>query len=204
MSFGIPVELIPLTHTGSIKTKQLIQWINSRKKIEQELAVQQQQNQTADTALYTTTTITNNRYVDCPLSTDVVIRNGTASLTHPGNAYFRQIIATNYRQHSEAVTANEKVALTWAIVDQVTQNGRFLEWDRQRGCWMTITDRSQMRLKVALTMRDFKKVVQAANLSQAIASSTYKFERQDGGKRKREDGPSDTVTTCGNCCIFDL
>jgi hypothetical protein len=60
-------------------------------------------------------------------------------------------------------------------------------------------DRSQIRLKVALTLRDFKKVVQAAQNSQIISSSTYRFERQDGRKRQRT-GEKGQDEMCGDFC----
>jgi hypothetical protein len=121
LGYGIPVSTIPLTDTGAVKIRQLLQWIKARREIEDF-----EGRSDSDPK----------EFIDCPLSRDVVFRNGTSSLVHPGNVMFRELIALHYQQHAQAKSSDEKKAVTWKIVHQVIDTGgRFLEWDRSKGCW---------------------------------------------------------------------
>jgi hypothetical protein len=183
--YGFPVSLIPLTDGGTVKTKQLIQWIQSKTLMEEKLRDESDAKE----------------YIDCPSSNDVVFRIGTASLDHPGNVYFRELIAIHYQQHNTASSSEEKVKVSLKIVQQVTERGgRFLEWDRSIGYWTPMVDRSQIRVKVALTLRDFKKVVKAAMKSQSNSSATSSFTSQDGRKRQRTEArDEDDDDFCNSC-----
>jgi hypothetical protein len=188
LGYGIPVSTIPLTDTGTVKNKHLLQFIMTRRAIEDALS-SEDRSQTYW-----------KEFIDCPFSKDVVFRSGTASLVHPGNVNFRELIALYYQQHNQAESTDEKKALSWKIVHLVNATGgRFLEWDRSKGCWTPMLDQSQIRVKVALTLRDFKKVIQVARNSQVIASSTHQFEGQDGRKRRRT-GEKVEVEMCGGFC----
>jgi hypothetical protein len=176
MSFGIPVDLIPKTGTGKIKTKNLQQWIKIRKVIEE---------------------TKEDNPIECPGMHDVVFRFGKSYLSHPGNATFRGLIEANFEEHNQATTTEAKVAVTWRIVEDIeNRGGRFLVWDK-RGWWKVTTDRSLIRSKIAVSLKEHKKRVVAHTKIQHISSSTYKFERQDGGKRKRaEDGSEPSKCFC--------
>ena len=50
-----------------------------------------------------------------------------------------------------------------------------------------MVDRSEVRQKVAMSMRDFNRKSNAAENHQSNKSSTLAFERQDGNKRKRKN-----------------
>lgn len=77
VSYGIPVDTIPLTKTGTVKTKQLHQ-----------------------------------QYIDIPMTKNVVFRNGTSAMCHPGDAKFRELIATHYHDHCRAATSQEKAEVS--------------------------------------------------------------------------------------------
>ncbi|KAL3906177.1 MAG: hypothetical protein SGILL_009378 [Bacillariaceae sp.] len=169
LGFGIPVDFIPLTDTGSVKKKQMTQWMKTRKAIEEPSLVDE-------------------TVVECPLSSDVLFKSGSNSLTHPGNVFFRNLIEQYFGEHNSTKSSGLKVTLSWKIVDEVvvTKGGRFLEWDK-RGWWVVIEERDKMRAKVATSLRDFKKQLHASHNRQTFSSSTFDFERQDGKKRKRND-----------------
>jgi hypothetical protein len=192
LGYGIPVSTIPLTDTGTVKTKHLLQFIKTRRAIEDTLS----SKNTSQGYL--------KEYIDCPCSRDVVFRNGTSSLDHPGNVIFREMIALHYQQHNQAKSSHEKMTVSWKIVHQVTgAGGRFLEWVPSMGCWTPMLDRSQIRVKVALTLRDFKKVIQAAGNRQITSSSTYRFDGQDGRKRQRIGEKGEDEMCRGFCGRFD-
>lgn len=176
MSYGIPVNLIPKTGTGNIKTKNFQQWLKTRKVIEETME---------DTP------------IECPGMHDVVFRFGKSYLSHPGNATFRGLIEANFDEHNNATTTEAKVAVTWRIVEDIeNRGGKFLVWDK-RGWWKETTDRAQIRSKIAVSLKEHKKRVVARKNVQHNTSSTYQFERQDGGKRKRaEDGSEPSKCFC--------
>ena len=113
-SYGIPIELLPLTGTNSVKLNYHNLWIKTRKLVETH------QNQSRfDEYNPTYCTRTHNSLynyehecgfvvnkdngevvtiVECPCSNDVVFRNGTQSKEHPGNAIFRNSILSYWEQ----------------------------------------------------------------------------------------------------------
>jgi len=176
LTYGIPVDLIPKTGTGKIKVKNWQQWVKIRKVIEE---------------------TKEDVPIECPGRNDVIFRFGKSYLSHPGNAAFRELIEEHFDEHNNATKTDEKVAVTWRIVENVEKRGgRFLVWDN-RGWWKETTDRSQIRSKVAVSLKEHKKRAFARNNIQTSESSTYKFERQDLRKRKRsDDGTESGVCVC--------
>ncbi len=177
---GIPVDFIPLTDTGNVKTKQLSQWLNIRKVVES-ISI-------------------NGNIVECPFASDVLFKSGSKSIKHRGNTTFRRLVEARFLEHSNTRSSGVKLALSWQIVDEIilVHHGRFLEWDKH-GWWTVIEDRVQVRAKVASALREFKKQQRAFENRQITTSSTFDFERQDGVKRKRTEysGDNDGCNACG-------
>jgi hypothetical protein len=164
MGYGIPVDLMPLTGTGKVKVKNLQQWIKTRKVIEE---------------------TKESTPVECPFLNDVCFRFGKSYLSHPGNAIFRGLVEANFDEHNDTAATDTKMAVTWRIVEEIERkNGRFLVWDN-RGWWVELLDRNQIRSKVAVSLKEHKKRVLMQKNLQSNPSSTFEFERQDGRKRKR-------------------
>ncbi|KAL3905251.1 MAG: hypothetical protein SGILL_009751 [Bacillariaceae sp.] len=181
MSFGIPVDLIPLTETGKIKTKNLLQWI----KVRQELESSQ---------------VTPSSPVECPNSSDVVFRFGQSNMEHPGNVVFRGLLEKYYDQHRKTTSSNEKRVVTWSVVEELEKhNGRFLIWDSQ-GWWVPILDRAQVRQKVAVCLKDHTRRLNSLKNQQTCRSHTSKFEQQDDRKRKRGWGEDTGDMDSTHCC----
>lgn len=181
MGYGIPVDLLPLTETGNVKTKNLLQWMKVRKHIE---STRDQNDGPVP--------------VECPFMNDVIIRFGKAYPNHPGTQMFRGILESLFEEHKDAKSVEQKVNITWRVIDEVERRGgRFLVWD-SRGWWIQLTDRAQIRSKVAVSMKDHTKRIEALKYPQEVASSTFKFERQDMRKRKREGANEpDAWGACG-------
>jgi hypothetical protein len=183
--YGIPADQLPVTESGNVKTKYLFQWIRFRKTLE----TTSDRSKFADWA------------IECPGSNDVIFRCGQAYLCHPGNVMFRSLIESMFEEHNQSPTSDGKTAITWYIINQVEQNnGRFLTWDN--GLWMEMADKQQVRIKVANAFKDHKRRLKAIANCQDTHSSTCKFVRLDGKKRKQSDGVerSDARVCSGMFC----
>jgi hypothetical protein len=130
LSVGIPIELIPNTDTGNIKSVNLNQWIKLRKHLEREEQIQMINNNKSATLcssdcdngydyevastssssqssqshlLYVANA---NNIVECPLSTDVVFRRGKTMKFHVGNVNFQNLIESRMYEHTIDVNAS--------------------------------------------------------------------------------------------------
>mmetsp|Transcript_22713 Transcript_22713/g.48209 ORF Transcript_22713/g.48209 Transcript_22713/m.48209 type:complete len:481 (+) Transcript_22713:126-1568(+) len=175
-SYGIPVELIPVTGTGNIKTVYFKQWLRLRKIMEE----------TKGDEKYIAT-----KFIECPRSSDVIFRTGTSLTCHKGNSMFQSTIESKIKEHS-AASQKGKMAITKEIIAEVKQNdGRFLQWDT-RGWWMEVKGASRIHAKVAVSVRDFKgKSVAQRKTRQTFESSTYLFQNQHSKRSKLSNE---------NCC----
>eukprot|EP00531_Pseudo-nitzschia_arenysensis_P001711 CAMPEP_0116142328 /NCGR_PEP_ID=MMETSP0329-20121206/14850_1 /TAXON_ID=697910 /ORGANISM="Pseudo-nitzschia arenysensis, Strain B593" /LENGTH=524 /DNA_ID=CAMNT_0003637557 /DNA_START=271 /DNA_END=1845 /DNA_ORIENTATION=+ len=194
--YGIPVDQIPITDTGNIKTKNLFQWIRVRKYLESLRScningVHSDSESSAGSTIHTT--------IDCPNMNDVIFRGKHANLSHPGNAMFRGLIESRYEEHNKLKTTDAKVQVTWSIIEEVERKrGRFLVWDNN-GCWREMTDRMQIRTKVAGALKDHKRRLKARKNQQDTHSSTYQFQRQDNKNKKRKVDAN--TSDDDNCCL---
>jgi len=113
--FGIPINLIPSTETGTVKLHNFNQWMKTRQLLEE---TNQEHNHSAERInqyTYTmavgkgkknkaTTTITvTNTIVECPGSHDVIFRRGQSFKEHPGNDMFRDSIMSYLTEKEEAM-----------------------------------------------------------------------------------------------------
>lgn len=170
-SYGIPVDLIPITDTGNIKTTHLKQWMRLRKIVE--VGMTPDGTKTNEVSI-----------VECPRSNDVIFRPGTSMLCHPGNVVFRGLIES--KQDRITVKRAEKEEVALEIIREVEKSGgRFLIWDNG-GWWSEAKDVDLICTKIAISYRDFKTKVQSQNQNkQQIDSSTFFFVNQDHGKKRK-------------------
>jgi len=171
--YGVPIELIPLTDTGNIKTTYLKQWMKLRRIIE----VMKMTEGANDNSV---------SIIECPGSNDVVFRSGTSMSCHPGNVHFRCMVESKHESPS-IVSQTTQAELAEQLIEEIEAcEGRFLKWDH-RGYWTELKDRLQIHTKVALSIRDFKYKTKAQRNRQTNQSYTYLFQCQDGNKRKRKN-----------------
>lgn len=152
-SYGIPIELLPITETGSIKMGNHSNWIKTRKHIEQ--------------AIDNSVTV-----VECPGLHDVGFRRGTSSMEHPGNVWCRDLILfllddrdlqikrnPNIEFSSDNTTSGNNNSIASKIhneavercVNKVEQRGgRFLEWNKERSAWIQILGGTKIRQKISV------------------------------------------------------
>ena len=155
--FGIPVDVLPLTHTMAIKRHNHLKWIASRAFIEQGLGGNSSDDSISKFKKDPSKplTIDPRDVVECPRSYDVIIGKARYK-DNPGNEFYRSVIEATHDDHISA-SKRDKVKLTWRVVRQIEErNGRFLELNKSLKSWVQIKDRDVARQKVAQSLRDYK------------------------------------------------
>jgi len=151
-SFGIPTEIIPITFSGSRKITTFRNWMKFRKSMDDH-GEYVRLNGLVEQKNRLPTSSTMSTVVECPNSTDIIFRQGSSVLAHPGNARFRSVIEATVIKlreelkisgDNESAAANDDYnyfddeftpskttkALISELVDQFieTEKGRVLMW----------------------------------------------------------------------------
>jgi len=160
-SYGIPIELLPLTGTNSIKLNYHNQWIRTRRLVET------YQNYYGYNCEYKCEyecgfeTNKSNRepvtIVECPCSNDVVFRNGTHSMDNPGNTMFRNLILSYWENNNKFRLRSTDFRDNIVRDIEVHKKGRFLDWNKDLGVWVVIKDKTRIQRKVAMVLYNFTK-----------------------------------------------
>lgn len=163
-SYGVPIELLPLTGTNVIKVNYHNQWIKTRKLVEGNQLKYQMQSNCGYIPEYECRFGNPNErpvtIVECPCSNDVVFRNGTQSNENPGNAMFRNFIraywekrqaAVDFQQEEDSTDEDDRRFRDDLVRTIETQmGGRFLEWDKSRTVWIKMEDKAKIQRKVSM------------------------------------------------------
>ena len=178
MSYGIHPSLIPISDKGIIKNRNHIQWIEARERIENG----------------TYGSLAEDTGVECPGIHDVLFNRGKSCQYHPGNVAFRGMLGSNKHRHLNANQTMKK-QIAFEIMEEVQQKGgRFMYWDKA-GWWVMLDSQSEIRHKVATSLRDFNKRIRAIQNQKNTHSSTSQFRHQQGKKRKRDNTDSSSTTS---------
>lgn len=189
MTYGIPVDQLPITASGRIKTTNHIRWIKTQREREESIQM----------------CLPPFEGVDCPLVTDILIGNTRPSFKHnPGNMVYNDVMDSYYGQYVGAADTQEKMRITWKVLEDLNQAGcRILARDR-RG-WWTVASTDRAREKIAHDFRVTLKRMSAVRKRSQVNVSTTAFAELDG-KRKRmgiacpgcEDDDGDVVIMSTN------
>jgi hypothetical protein len=126
-NYGIPIECIPITHTGKIKLSHIRQWIRLSDMIED-------QNNLIVTNYNTNIKSNNIIVVEAPYLNDALFKQGNSFTSHPGNNTLRNLIESKVKQlfdnnpHQVAINQVDTKALVLEIIDEIEHvyGGRFL------------------------------------------------------------------------------
>jgi hypothetical protein len=144
MSFGIPVEQLPVTSTGNIKVKNHLQWIKTRRAIDN----------------YREGLPVGNDTTDCPIIAhpkkhDVLFSRG-GNTGHPGNVEYRQDIIPKleeFKRNSDRVARQRLRDEIYASVK--TRGGRFLSL--HNGGWWVELPLDEAHEKITTSFYDFNR-----------------------------------------------
>jgi len=137
--FGIPFGAIPNANENLMGRWK---WVETRKRIEE--MQREAANGTVDIKI-----------LECPGLKDVIFQTaGKSWALHPGDVFYRSLIEFSHAQHSTSNQTGKKILVN-GIVDLIeSRNGRFLACD-DRGFWVQLENRKDIRKKVALSLRNF-------------------------------------------------
>lgn len=186
--YGIPLDQLPITETGKIKTTYFKKWIQFRRNLEDP---------------YHELNWKKELIVECPGLADVVFRPGQSTLCHPGNVTFRSLVEARHYEHSNASSRERKTFVTYEVLSEIQERGgRFLAWENN-GCWVEITDEKQIYSKIAVFFRNSKVSAKAKRNNQVILnSSTYAFAGANEKRRKIDSEDEDSSCCTSNCVSF--
>lgn len=166
--YGIPLDQLPITESGRVKTTHFKKWLQLRKNIETLRLDEDKQS-----------------IIECPNLNDVVFRPSHPTMCHPGNVMFRGLVESKHMDHSSAPTREAKINVTRSVLSAVRQlGGRFLVWNNDTW-WTEITDEKVIYSKISVFFRNSKVSAKAKSNHQNTISSTYIFVKQD--KRRKID-----------------
>lgn len=154
-SFGIPIDLIPTSLSGKIKTIYLEQWMRTRNIIEERQYDKLHKERTSASQI-----------IECPLINDFIFKQGTSLLAHPGNAVLRNLIETKHKAQEveyegRNVITMKRRQMVLEIYEEIKSqfNGRFLIWND--GMWNEISDREQTLSRIEYLVKDYRKSTRA-------------------------------------------
>mmetsp|Transcript_17386 Transcript_17386/g.39979 ORF Transcript_17386/g.39979 Transcript_17386/m.39979 type:complete len:197 (+) Transcript_17386:2-592(+) len=183
MGFGIPIDILPLSQSGSIKTSQLQHWTWLRKIIEKSPDQDLSSSDESDARSVSASDLSS--AVECPNLNDVVFRMGRSYMCHPGNVMFRSLIESRLDEHV-AATRKRKGEIAWSVVEEVERRGgRFLKWDT-RGWWTEFESQSEIRYKIPTYFRDFTRNMKARR-NRAILNATSQKLNATNLRQKGQD-----------------
>jgi len=187
--FGIPVDDIPRTPSGSVKTKNAVRFLKIRTAMDnyrkqQECALKALNNGSqldpAKLAMY------NRPFpgIECPDLHCVLFRKSGVAWDHPGNVEFRSLIQEREADRSKQKTLMQKDAYLHGIIQEAYQRGfRFLLFDSSNNWYTEILDYETVRKHVFQAVRDQTRRSRARKNLQTTKSSTRDFAAVDGSKR---------------------
>jgi hypothetical protein len=171
MTYGIPTQEIPSTSSGVIKTKYHLQWIKSRKALEE----MRESGASLDAVIH-------------PGNNDVLFSQGGSKTRHHGNVLFRSVLE-KYMEEYQSL-GKDWVALK-AIRDKVMKHveangGSFLMLDKKMNWWVPISDPVELNEKITSSFYYQSKKSLAPPNSQDSASECILFLQAN--KRRKLEG----------------
>ena len=121
MTFGIPVEVCPLTLDGEPKLANHLKWLKKR--------------EIKDEAIRRTGVFNK---IDLPGFSDVLVGKGKPFQQHPGNVYLRQLVELHVDAYTTSRRNEDKRTMVQKILQTISdQSGSFLKKDSD-GWWVEV------------------------------------------------------------------
>jgi len=151
MSFGIPIQSIPVTYEGELKTATHLQWLARRRLKESVMRLGE-----------------SFEGIDLPSPKDVLFGRGKTNQEHSGNIIMRGIVAECVPEY-RLTTRAEKGEMPLKILLQIKEGGgRFLKRNTDHGWWYQVSD-EEAQEKLSMSLR-------SANCAGSLRADTCQQE----------------------------
>lgn len=186
MSYGLPVHQLPRTHTGTIKTKNQIQWIKTRRAIDKA-----RMEATCAEIMYGNCNI-----ISHPGKFDVLFSRG-GNATHPGNTFLQDDISSRLEEFKSDSNKESRQRLRDEIMEAVKErNGRFLTLNK--GGWWEKLSEEKIHEKITTSFYDYKRKIEIEERRQIVGPTDRSDMFLTSSKRQRTASSSDD----GGCFCF--
>lgn len=170
MSYGIPIDLLPVTTSGVVKFDRQRAWVHVVRTIELDH-----------------TDHRHKEIVECPRSYDVVFRKGKSYTNNPGNAHYRELIAKHAHEHMQGDNP-QKMEITKVILETIElRHGRFLEWENPTKTWVVLTDKALVRKKIAGALKQLHR--------KGLSKKKKKTQQHQNRQRHQEEQLANMIAT---------
>lgn len=106
--------------------------------------------------------------IECPMINDVIFKQGTSLIAHPGNAALRSLIEIKNKAQEEEdegrrVIKMKRRRLVLEIYEEIISQhkGRFLIWNHDSGLWTELRDREQILPRIEYLVKEHRKSIRA-------------------------------------------
>jgi hypothetical protein len=182
MSFGIPVQQLPITSTGNIKTKPVLKWLKA--------VAEQDKNP--------------NAIIIYPHVNDILFsKGGAASHHHYGNIEFKACLEAHIRAfQTPSMSSYQRIPLVCQeIVNSIlSSGGRLLSLHKDGAWWEEITDPAEQTSRVKVAWYDHIKRMNARKKQQASTSDTMQFMSMSSGGGGGGLRGCNSNANGGGCC----
>ena len=166
MTFGIPVQVMPVQVDGSIDLEHHKLWVDQQRKIEARRRRDGHQGC---------------RFAIIPGQKDILFGRDKIARSHPGNARFLHLISTLQEQYDGASSKEERFIISAGIVSSIKESGgRFLKFEEAG--WEVVDD-TVARYKVTNTFRSYRKKQNSAipPTKESVGEEKLELKRDDEG-----------------------
>jgi len=171
--FGIPINELPVTWTGMVKTENMKRLMTLRTHVEKESIV----NNNNNNLLSSSSTI-----IDCPYLNDILFKRGRNQvIDNAGNMKFQSIVHSVYVQHLEqlrqrsqspnCIHVSVKVLISDIMNEIQKENLRVLVWDIKNSWWNCVLDERDYRKYIYQSATYILKESTKASLAIGVGTS---------------------------------
>jgi hypothetical protein len=162
MTFGIPVDALPVNNQGEVKKSHQSKWMERRR--------------IKDISIHQTGCF---HGIDLPGRDDVVLRRGIKFHEHPGNFRMRLLVESNQEVYKMA-PVREKAPIGDKIVQEIKkEGGRFLELDSD-GWWVEVSDKEATK-RVCKSIRSARSTKAVQRKQKLVLESAKRMRIDEGG-----------------------
>jgi hypothetical protein len=168
LTFGIPVDVLPVAYDGGLKVSNHLEWVSRR--------------QTKDSDLFLKGFF---HGIDLPRRHDLLLGRGKTIQEHPGNLHMRSLVDSHFDRSKKASTGEKNILAGQIVAIMKRCRCRFLK-KKKDGWWVEVPDNEA----IVRVLRTFKTAQTA--ISKPISKSRFhEFENRKRAKlaeRQNDDG----------------